>query len=873
MLLLAGLLTAQQAVADVAVNATNFPDPEMIRWLSEYIDLDHDDIINDEEIAAVTWVNFSTDYGWNISSFKGIEYFTAIESFEFYNNAVVTTLDLSTQESLHYINICNNSKLESIKLSQNAHVENAQLYGNPSLTTIDWSDKASFKEINLEGDINIKGFSFTDFTALESFNIQGCTSWGDTIDISGLRPKYVYFAETGIKTLIARQNAVWWWWAWSGTEQVKHLDISNDLSDPKSNDNRYDEINGELNGWLMLETLDITNNVELRRLNVACENLKSIKMDNCPKLIDLRIGHTRVPEFDVAAKLPNLEYLYLDRQDEYARAEWAWKKLDVSKLIHLKELNIYNNMLTYLNLEDNKEMYYEYGLWEQYPDFQLVQLSANEVGIAVDKAFKGEKLTYLKVNETELTPKMTTVDGQQYFVVWNNAATAQSLVGKDKAIYYHYTVGFVPDADSHLQVSGTATSVIKCPSFLTLSATTVNGVYGGTVTAPTVTRSQGYEGQLTFVSSNPQVVTVTADGKLTVVGAGTATITVSGSETTYRQAPAAKTYTVVIAKASPKFAFANATVETVAQDAVPANALDKGIYDGTVKYSSSNEAVAKVDANGKVTTLKGGTVTITAAGEETANCNKPTAATYTLTVKKRAATITLAATTVNGVYGGQITAPKATVTNGFDGNLTYASSDETVVKADNTGKLTITGAGEATVTVSSTETAVYSVAAPVSFKVIIAKATPEFSFEQSEMEGDAETELEDNELQTSVYDGKVVYTSSDTKIATVDANTGKVTMKMGGTVTITATGEATKNCNAAKASYTLTVYSKGDVNHDKAVDVADIASIISAMADSADPIIAGAADVNHDKAVDVADIASVISIMAANARRMGLKVE
>lgn len=53
---------------------------------------------------------------------------------------------------------------------------------------------------------------------------------------------------------------------------------------------------------------------------------------------------------------------------------------------------------------------------------------------------------------------------------------------------------------------------------------------------------------------------------------------------------------------------------------------------------------------------------------------------------------------------------------------------------------------------------------------------------------------------------------------------------------------------------------KGDVNGDGAVDVADIAEVISVMAGSmANPY----ADVNNDHAVDVADIAEIISIMAA----------
>ncbi len=57
---------------------------------------------------------------------------------------------------------------------------------------------------------------------------------------------------------------------------------------------------------------------------------------------------------------------------------------------------------------------------------------------------------------------------------------------------------------------------------------------------------------------------------------------------------------------------------------------------------------------------------------------------------------------------------------------------------------------------------------------------------------------------------------------------------------------------------------KGDVNGDGVVDVADIASIISVMAGSIVPgtSVSDAADVNGDGVVDVADIASVITIMA-----------
>ena len=59
---------------------------------------------------------------------------------------------------------------------------------------------------------------------------------------------------------------------------------------------------------------------------------------------------------------------------------------------------------------------------------------------------------------------------------------------------------------------------------------------------------------------------------------------------------------------------------------------------------------------------------------------------------------------------------------------------------------------------------------------------------------------------------------------------------------------------------------KGDVNGDGAVDVADIATVISVMSGSAD-VSSATADVNGDGTVDIADIVAVINIIAANARK------
>ena len=68
---------------------------------------------------------------------------------------------------------------------------------------------------------------------------------------------------------------------------------------------------------------------------------------------------------------------------------------------------------------------------------------------------------------------------------------------------------------------------------------------------------------------------------------------------------------------------------------------------------------------------------------------------------------------------------------------------------------------------------------------------------------------------------------------------------------------------------------KGDVNGDRKVDVADIATIIDVMAGTvgSDSATATAmqADVNQDGKVDVADIATIIDVMAASARMKKIK--
>ena len=807
------------------------------------------DAIKTVELSNLT-LKTRDDYFWNTE-----------DGYEQYGEG--TVLDLGLFSGMETLKVTGMT-VDKLNCSNKEHLMSADLRGltvnnyvympyNPSLTTVQWGDVSNIAYIYMNGDTSLASFDCTNFTALQYLDLGSCTSLatisglthtalktldleyctglGTTLDMSGMNfPGLALYLYDSSITKYVQNGGCLPGGSTNGFDAIKTVELSN-LTLETRDDYFWNTENGysdyregtilDLGLFSGMETLKVTGmtvdklncsskehlkSADLRGLKVTNYvympynySLTTVQWGDASDIAYLDMGsNSSLTSFDTSA-FTAMQALYFN--------DCMLENLDVSNLAHLKELNIYNNRIPSLNLESNTEMTYQYGLWEQYPEFKLVLLSANQVGIAIDEGFQVNKITTLQVNEANATPSVTTVDGQLYFVVNNNASTANGLV--DKSIYYEYETGYVNGGEV-LKVTGTAKSVEKCRSFLTLSKDKIWPTYGGTATAPTVTRSEGYDGALTYTSSNTSVVTVNnTTGKLTVKGAGTATITITGAETAYRQAPEPVTYTVTVKKASPVFTFAEPEIAIFVDEAMPQNALNKGVYDGTVTYASSNTAVATVNASTGAVTIKGaGTTTITASGAATSNCNAPTSASYTLTVSKHTATITLSKTTVNATYGGSAAAPTVTVTDGYDGTLNYTSNKTGVVTVNKTtGKLTIKGAGTATITVSGTETNTWNKPANKTYTVKVAKASPVFSFEQPfvEINNVYNMAAAENALSTGIYDGQVVFSSSDESVATVDPATGDVSFHHSGTVTITATGAATSNCNAATASYQVEV--------------------------------------------------------------------
>ena len=158
---------------------------------------------------------------------------------------------------------------------------------------------------------------------------------------------------------------------------------------------------------------------------------------------------------------------------------------------------------------------------------------------------------------------------------------------------------------------------------VTLNQTSISIVPGGgeTLTA-TVTPADATNKNVTWKSSNEAVATVDANGKVTGVKAGTATITV----TTVVGSKKATCAVEVINSVNVTGVTLNKTTlklgkgasETLTATIAPTNATNK-----KVTWTSSDPAVATVDASGKVTGVANGTATITVTTEDggyTATC-------------------------------------------------------------------------------------------------------------------------------------------------------------------------------------------------------------------------------------------------------------
>mgnify|MGYP002615224558 CR=1 FL=1 len=221
---------------------------------------------------------------------------------------------------------------------------------------------------------------------------------------------------------------------------------------------------------------------------------------------------------------------------------------------------------------------------------------------------------------------------------------------------------------------------------------------------------------------------------------------------------------------------------TLTATVLPEDATDK-----TVTWTSSDETVATVDAEGNVTAVAPGQVEITAT-------SNGISAVCALTVKPIVAeSVTISETEAELTEGEtlQLTAEVAPEDT-TDKTVTWSSSDEEVATVDAAGLVTAVAPGEATITAACGEA---SATCDVTVLARVIEVTG-ITLDETEIFGAPGNtqQLTATVMPEDATDKTVTWTSSDEAVATVDAD-GLVTFVADGEAVITAAcGEFTATC-------------------------------------------------------------------------------
>ena len=220
-----------------------------------------------------------------------------------------------------------------------------------------------------------------------------------------------------------------------------------------------------------------------------------------------------------------------------------------------------------------------------------------------------------------------------------------------------------------------------------------------TLTA-TVAPDNATDKTVTWKSGKESVATVDQKGKVTAVGQGTTTITVTtkdGEKEAYCKVTvtAAKVPVTGVTLDQTELTLAAGESETLTATVAPDNATNKELA-----WKSSDQGIAKVDGNGKVTALKEGTATITVTtkdGNKTATCK------VTVTAAKVPVTGVALDQTQLELEAGESETLTATVApdNATDKAVTWTTSDKNIATVDKNGKVTAVKEGTATITVTT----------------------------------------------------------------------------------------------------------------------------------------------------------------------------
>ena len=396
-----------------------------------------------------------------------------------------------------------------------------------------------------------------------------------------------------------------------------------------------------------------------------------------------------------------------------------------------------------------------------------------------------ESLELIKGNQEVLVAIVKPDDATDKTVSWgssNNEVASVDEAGKVTAIGGGIATITAKSGDMTASCNVTVTVPVESVS---LDQESVSIEEESTITlVATVKPDDATKKTITWRTSNAQVAIVDENGTVTAIKEGTATITAEADDKKASCVVTVQKKFIAVTSITlnkTELAIIKGNTETLTATVNPTDATDK-----TVIWSSSDTAIATVDANGKVTAVDGGSATITAkAGDEQATCQ--------VTVSVPVESVTLNKTELLLNKGAsEILIATVKPDNASDKSITWSSSNANVATVSSDGKVTAVGGGSATITAKAGDkeaTCQVTVTVPVE-SVSLSKTSLTLP------KGEKAT-LTATVSPSNATDKSVVWSSTNEGIAKVDQNGNVMAVDCGSTTIIAKAGEFSAQCEVS----------------------------------------------------------------------------
>ena len=495
----------------------------------------------------------------------------------------------------------------------------------------------------------------------------------------------------------------------------------------------------------------------LRNVNLSVSAKNITYLEN--EILTLTYNNTATGKVNITLKSKNyLKTIEMDINQTVTITNLPAGEYDVT--VEYSGDNIFSNATAYANFTVKKIT------TEVIPDNETIDLFVDEES----------KVTYTLKPENALGNISFSSDDTNIVSV---DSVSGDIIAKGEGSA-NITVSFSGN-ENYTASKATVTVTVKLKdASVSVNNNTLDLLIGDTFTIVAITTPEGLN--VSFVPDDSGVYSVDENGNVIALREGEGSILIKvGDDGIY-----AKNSTIVnvtVSKIPTEITVLNDTMVLAVSDEIATGATLTPSDAGNLTYSISNSSVVKVE-DGKIIALNEGNATITVSFEGDKKYLTAENKTINVTVNKIPTEITVNPTSLD-LFVGDETVIDATLTPGDAGNVSFTSSDDSIVIVDNKGNVIANGKGQSIITISFDGDNKYAAAENKTVTVDVSLNDASVTVDNNTLDLKVDETYQINATKhpdTILLD--ITYKSSNNTIATVDEK-GIVTALGEGTAIIT----------------------------------------------------------------------------------------